>query len=337
MDSSKIYPITVIGGGAAGVMATLRAILNNDECLFFSGSPVDKKRSRALWVKKVENIPGFSHYQRGIEDPNRQTIQWLVNSQYKSKLHYKKNVGVVRLSKNDDNIFEIEDSNGEIYKTKYVILCTGVMDVQPEINGGIEEVFDYANAQTINYCLICDGHQTLKKRTVVIGHTDSAAWVAIMLYERYEIPELTILSNGKKVELSEEVLKLINLYGINICEEKIDSIKGSDHGKVLEGFYLQDSTFVSADICFVSLGMIIYNELAKQLGADLDPRGFVKTDENGQSSISGLYIAGDLRANTRKQIYTSWDNAVTAVNAINLKLRIERRQNLLNSHNTRQK
>ena len=41
--SEKIYPIAVIGGGAAGTTAMLMAVLNNDECLFFPGSPKNKK------------------------------------------------------------------------------------------------------------------------------------------------------------------------------------------------------------------------------------------------------------------------------------------------------
>jgi thioredoxin reductase (NADPH) len=71
--------------------------------------------------------------------------------------------------------------------------------------------------------------------------------------------------------------------------------------------------------------MIVYNELAKQLGADVDERGFVKADESGLTSVTGLYVAGDLKANTKKQIYTAWDTAVSAANAVNMKIRAARR------------
>ena len=63
--------------------------------------------------------------------------------------------------------------------------------------------------------------------------------------------------------------------------------------------------------------MIVYNDLAKQLGAELDERGFVLTDPRGQSSVKGLYVAGDLRAKTKKQIYTAWDSAVDCADYIN--------------------
>lgn len=305
-------------------MAALRTVLNNDECLFFPGSAKDKKKSRALWVRKVENMPAHLQYKRGIEDPNAETLKWISESAFKEKLVIQKNTGVVSLKKESD-IFIITDSKGNNHKAQFVILCTGVMDVQPVINGTIETVFDYANAQTMDYCLICDGHHVLGKRASVIGHTNSAAWVAIMLYERYQAGNFHILTNGKTPDFGEDTKKLISQYGIRVVQTEIRSIEGEEKGKVLKAFHLLDGTRVETDICFVALGMIVYNELAKQVGAEIDERGFVKGDENGQTSVPGLFVSGDLKANTRKQIYTAWDNAVSAANAINLKLRASRR------------
>lgn len=320
----KVFPVCVIGGGSAGTMAVLRTILNNDECLFFPGSPKDKKKSRALWVRKVENIPAHFNYRRGIEDPNAETLKWIAESPFKDNLHIHKNVGVTSIRKEGDH-FVITDSKNQEHKAQYVILCTGVMDVQPEIKGSIETVYDWANAQTIDYCLICDGHHVINKKASVIGHGNGAAWVAIMLYERYKPSNMHILTNGKKAEFQADTQKLIDAYGIKVREEVISDIIGQDKGKILEAFILEDGSRVETDICFISLGMIIYNELAKQLGADLDERGFVKADESGLTSVPGLYVAGDLKANTKKQIYTAWDHAVNSANAINMKLRAARR------------
>lgn len=320
----KIYSVCVIGGGSAGTMAVLRTILNNDECLFFPGSPKDKKRSRALWVRKIENMPAHFHYKRGIEEPNAETLKWIAESPFKDNLHIQKNVGVTSVVKKGD-LFEITDSKNQIHLAEYVVLCTGVMDVQPEIKGSIETVFDYANAQTIDYCLICDGHHVLNKKASVIGHTNSAAWVAIMLYERYRPMNFAILTNGKKPEFQPDTQRLIEAYGIKVIENVVTDIIGQEKGKVLEAFVLEGGDRFETDICFVAMGMIVYNEIAKQLGADLDERGFVKADESGLTSVPNLYVAGDLKANTKKQIYTAWDNAVNAANAINMKIRQKRR------------
>lgn len=326
----KIYPVCVIGGGSAGTMAVLRTILNNDECLFFPGSPKDKKRSRALWVRKVENVPAHLSYKRGIEEPNLETIKWINESAFKDNLHIQKNLGVSSIKKVGEH-FEITDSKSNVHHAKYVILCTGVMDVQPHIQGSIETVFDYANAQTIDYCLICDGHHVLNKKTAVIGHNNAAAWVSILLQERYHPQEFYILTNGEEPQFQDDTKKLIDLYKFKIITSPIQEILGQDKGKILQGFKHQDGTETLVDICFVAMGMIVYNELAKQLGADLDERGFVKAQESGETSVTGLYVAGDLKANTKKQIYTAWDHAVNAANAINMKLRVERRNELLKS------
>lgn len=324
METRKIYPVSVIGGGSAGVMAALRVVLNNDECLFFPGTSKDKKKSRAMWVRKIENMPAHFGFKRGIEEPNAETLKWIAESPFKNNLVTQKNTGVVKLEK-DGEIFKITDSKEQVHYAKFVILCTGVMDVQPEIKGSIETVFDYANAQTIDYCLICDGHHVFQRKASVIGHGNGAAWIAIMLHERYRPDNLTILTNGKKAEFQEDTLKLIDTYAIKVEESLITDIVGESKGQILKGYKLENGKTVETDISFVSMGMIVYNELAKQLGADLDDRGFVKADDSGLTSIQGLYVAGDLKANTKKQIYTAWDTAVNAANAINMKIRAARR------------
>ncbi len=305
-------------------MAALRTVLNNDECLFFPGSPKDRKKSRALWVRKIENMPAHLRYQRGIEEPNAETIRWISDSEFGPNFHHMKNTGVTSLNKVGDH-FLLTDSKGQVHRAYFVILCTGVMDIQPEISGSIESVFDYANAQKIDYCLICDGHHVLNKRAIVIGHGQSAAWVAIMLYERYKPLGMTLLTNGKPNEFQEDTTRLLQTYGIEVKEKPIKEILGHSKGELLEGFMLENGEKILSDMAFVSLGMIVYNELALQLGADLDERGFVKADESGLTSIPGLYVAGDLKAQTKKQIYTAWDHAVNAANSINLKLRVARR------------
>lgn len=326
MSEKKVYQVCVIGGGSAGTMAALRTVLNNDECLFFPGTPKDKKKSRALWVRRVENIPAHLEYKRGIEEPNLATIKWIQDSEFKEKFFIHKNVGVSALKKNDDGIFEITTSKNDIFYSQYVILCTGVMDVQPIINGSIEPIFDYANAQTADYCLICDGHHVLNKKTAVIGHSTSAAWVAIMLHERYQVP-ITILTHGEEPQFSDETKKLVEQYQFRIIKNEITGFKGEEKG-ILSSIELKDHQDLTVDICFVSLGMIVYNELAKMLGAELDERGFVKANLEGHTTVENLYVAGDLKAQTRKQIYTAWDHAVSAANDINQKIRKAKRANL---------
>ncbi len=324
----KIYDVAVVGGGSAGTMAAMRVVLNNDECLFFPGTAKDKKKSRAFWVSKVENMPAHLKYKKGIEEPNRESLDWLTQGAFASKFFWMKNRGVTRIIKNEnengDETFTLTDNKGGSYQARYIILCTGVMDVQPVINGSIDPILPYANVQLADYCLRCDGHHALNKKLAIIGHSTSAAWIAIMLFERYQCSVVTILTNGIAPDFDDESKTLIARYGFEVVTEVIDAISGNAKLNVLISIKCA-SKIVPVDLVFIGLGMIIYNELAVSLGALVDQRGFVLTDLKGRSSIPGLYVAGDLRANIKKQIYTAWDSAVDSADEINALIRRKKR------------
>jgi thioredoxin reductase (NADPH) len=330
-----IYPVAIIGGGSAGVMAVLRTVLNNTPCVFFPGTPLDKKRSRALWVRKIENMPAHFGYSRGIEEPNAETLQWVSESDFAQCLTWLKNTGVTSLARNPDGIFRITDSKGVTHEAHHVILCTGVMDVQPLINGSIEPIFPFANNQLVDYCLRCDGHHVAGKSSAVIGHTTSAAWVAIMLYERYRPPSMHLLSHGEEFAYDDETRELMDMYGIQRHASAISVLLGDAKAGAFEGFTLENGSRISLGIAFVSLGMLVYSDLAKILGAELDARGFVKADANGLTSVPGFYVAGDVMAGTKKQIYTAWDTAVNAADAVNQKIRALKRQEDLKTFRAR--
>ena len=208
-DANKVYPIAIIGGGAAGMMALLRSILNNDEVLFFPGHQKVFKKSRDLWINRVENIPTFATFKKGIQDPNRATLKWIQECQFKDKLHHKKGLGVTKISKNQDGTFTLIDNEDRVYLAKYVILCTGVMDVQPVIQGSHQPILPYANAQRVEYCARCDGHHTHEQETVFLGHKNGAASVACLLAERYSHPGMTILTHGDKPDFTDEYQVLL--------------------------------------------------------------------------------------------------------------------------------
>ena len=112
------------------------------------------------------------------------------------------------------------DNKGESYHSEFVVLATGIMDIQPVIGKNIRPILPYANVQLVDYCIRCDGHHTYKKHTGIIGHTTEAAWVAIILYERYELPSMTLLTNGENLKIDRKIKNLADHYGINIRQER---------------------------------------------------------------------------------------------------------------------
>ncbi len=319
--TDKIYDIAIIGAGGAGQMALLRAVLNHLDTVVFHGDPSTTKRSRATWVAEVDNIPGMFDKKRPITATTREVIQWINHRDDLKPFLSVVKEAVVDLSKEGD-IFTLKTAK-QSCRAKYVVLCTGTMDVQPEIGGSIEPILPYANRSDVLYCIRCDGHRTAGKTCAVIGSGNGAGWIAIMLHERYQLPKITILPHGAPFKADTEVQQLLEHYGIEVVEGEITDILG-DPKKGLEGFVLGERQ-VLVQTAFVALGSIVYNALAKSLKAKLNDRDHLVTDAHGQTSVDGFYAAGDLVSGKKKQVYTAWDMAVDSVDHIDARIRKSKR------------
>lgn len=324
---NKIFDIAVIGGGAAGQMAALRAVLYHKSTLWFLGDANTNRKGRAQWVASVDNIPGFFDSKRPITSTTKSTIAFIESREdlvlYLTTLKH----AVTSIAKTDD-LFELK-SGDETHHARYVILCTGTMDVQPVINGSIKPILPFANRGDVDYCMRCDGHKVFGKHTAVIGHSSHVASVAFTLKERYNPPSMHILTHGKAPEFDEESWKLIHAYGIKVHEGEITDILASAD-KSLAGFVLTDKT-VKVEKAFPMLGSIVYNELAKQLGAELNDKNHLLVNSKYETSIANFYATGDLVAGMKKQVYTAWDMSVDAVDDIDQKIRRKQRHQVLQS------
>ncbi len=319
---SEIYDVAVIGVGAAGQMAMLRAVLNHLKVVAFMGNADSQRKSRSTWVDHIENTPGFSGRKRPILAATQETLKFIESRpDLAGCLSVVKNA--VQKIRKENNLFYLS-SGDQTYVSRYAILCTGTMDVQPEIGGTIKTVFPFATREEINYCIRCKGHNAFGKNVAVIGHSESAAHMAVVMHERYNPKSIAILTNAQPWKGTDETNRLLARYGIKVYEEKIEKILGDPH-KALEGFLVGEKT-IPAEIAFVALGVIVYHELAKQLGVKLDERGHLITDEEGQTSVEGFFAAGDLVSGAKKQVYTAWDRAVDAVDAIDYEIRMLKRE-----------
>ncbi len=314
----KVFPVAIIGSGAGGTMAVKRAILNNREVLLFTGAKKERKNSRGHWVKKVENIPGLEKYKRTLVELRDEMLEGIAKGPFSQNLSVVED-SVISIRK-QENAFRLCDKEGNVYFARFVVLATGMMDEQPHIKDSIKSIFSFANNQTVAYCLLCDGHLSYQKNVVVIGHSEEAAQGAILLFDRYIPPKITNLTNGAKNRFSENTLALLNAKNIQIEEEPIEEILGEKKG-ILTGFQLSSEKKIDAEIGFVALGIRPNNALALELGADVDAKGLVIVDQNGESSVPNLFVIGDLRANSLKQIYTAWQHAVDSIQIIDRRIR----------------
>ncbi len=128
-EENRIYPIAIVGAGAAGTMAAKRATLNNNQVLLFTGAKQERRRSRGNWVRKVDNIPGLEKYKRTVLELRNEALTNIVNGPMSHNLFIIED-SIITIEK-EDGIFKLIDISGCIYLAKYVIMATGMMDEQP--------------------------------------------------------------------------------------------------------------------------------------------------------------------------------------------------------------
>lgn len=366
-----VYDVAIIGGGIGGSAAALRAAQHNLRAAWIRGDAATAKASRAKYVYNVDNMVGVhpsivqkklaallsapehaearklvesAHLHLGTQDLVDEVVA-RVRAQFPNVTLLDFAVTAAQRAGDD---FVLSGAGGEV-RARHVVLATGVMDRQPSVKvktksgriiDDVNWVYPYANNETLLYCVICEGHLTRESPTVVFGGSEAAAQVALMLHERYGT-RVTLLTNGDPLTAGEETKRLLELYGIAVSAERVVEILDGGarpRGASLRGFVLEDGTTVEARFALVTMGLHrVYNEVAVQLGAELDERDgaielrHVLVDEaSSETSVRGLFAVGDLSRRrgaspSLKQIYTAQEFAVRALQVIDRRVRAARR------------
>jgi thioredoxin reductase (NADPH) len=321
-----LYDVAIIGGGGAGTMAYLRAVLNGNKAVMFTGDADAKRKGRATWVIEVDNMPGYHGVGRPITKTSSDTLKWIKGQDTLKDYGDVMKAKVTQISRDEESFVVSYESRKDSasLRAKHIILATGVMDVQPEIGGTIAPIFPFANRGEAIYCVRCDGHQTLGHSLTVVGRADSAIYIASMMMDRYDHESVPVLTNGPGASFSEKAMETADLYGITINEAPITRILGDDE-QGLQGFELEGGEQFKAERAIIALGIIAYNELLTGLDGEVDGVGKAVVDEHFESSVPGFFVVGDLVSGSKMQIYTAWDESVDAADEIDRRVRAHKR------------
>ena len=365
------YRVIVVGGGVGGSAAALRAAQYHLRTAWILGDRGTAKSSRARYVLNIDNMIGIhegvlkpavmdtlesvspecaravgeSHYHIGTQAIADNVIERL-RDQYSDQVDLIEARG--NSAERTDTGFRVSTANGPV-EAPYLVLATGVTDRQPRIKKALPSgktldeihwVFPYANHETFLYCIRCEGHLTAGTPTAVIGFSRGAAQVAMMLHERYGTP-VTLLTNGEEAQFSEEDRRLLEAYAIGVRSERLVNILGVARAGALEGFEPESGDPVQVRFAFVVLGLErVFNNLAVEVGCSLEPgsdpdRQHVLVDFDSETDVLGCFAVGDMTTHPdrgiRKQVYTSQEYAVRAIDAIDRRIRSARRKALLNA------
>jgi thioredoxin reductase (NADPH) len=298
------YDVIIIGAGPAGMTAALYAGRSMLRAVVLERGI---SGGELLNTEIIEDYPGFEH----IEG-------WDLAQKFEA--HAKKfgaefvQETVITLEKLDDANFVATTESGTIYRAPTAIITSGGTPIKLGVPGELE----YAG-KGVSYCAICDGAFFKNQIIAVIGGGDAAVEEADFL-TRYA-DKVILVHRRDELRASKLLQKrfIENPKSEIIWNKVVDRIDGDAKGLVTS-IQLRDVNTHAITPLDVT-GVFIFIGFRPNTGiiaghADHDEMGYLKTDMNMETSIPGLFAAGDVRAQLTRQVTTAAGDATTAAIAV---------------------
>lgn len=296
-----MYDLVIIGGGAAGLTAAIYAaraglnfiVLEQDG---WGGGQITSAHT-------VQNYPG-------VPEINGADLGEVIKEQAVS-LGAKIELGIVEKVNDFYKYKEIVLHGRETIKAKTVIAATGAIPKKLGVQGESELL-----GRGVSYCAVCDGAFFAGKDVFVIGGGDTAVEDAIYLSSICSSVTLVHRRNSFRApETRVEALR--NLPNVKFCcSETLNAITGYPR---VDGVELKSANGIEhykADGVFIAVGTVPATDYLKSLPLDFED-DYIVANEDCKTSVSGLFVAGDIRKKQLRQVVTAVaDGANAAASAI---------------------
>ncbi len=299
--SEQIYDVIVVGGGPAGLTAAIYARRAGKSVLVIEKQTFG---GQITYSPKVENIPGFASVS-GNEFAEQLVEQALGQGADVELAEV--------LSVKDGAIKTVVTDGGECYG-RTVILSTGARHRTLGLPGEEKWI-----GEGISFCAVCDGAFYEGRTVAVIGGGNSALQEAILLCEQskkvYVVQNLDELTGEQQLRdqlYAKENAEIITGHVVDalLGEEELTGIRIC---RVADGS-MRD---LAIDGLFIAIGLLPQNEPFRDIIA-LDGRGYADADETCLTGTPGIFVAGDCRRKSVRQVTTAAsDGAVAAIAACN--------------------
>lgn len=166
-----------------------------------------------------------------------------------------------------------------------LVLATGTADVLPDVAGVAEHY-----GASVFHCPACDGYDARGRDVVALGWDARLASFATTLLDWAR--SVTLVTGGRPFEGDPAHRAALDRLGIEVIEGRVEALVGT-RGDLRE-VRLADGRALPASLFFFSVAHRPRTALATALGCELDPDGYVQVDSDGQTTVPGVYAAGDL-------------------------------------------
>ena len=293
-----MYDIIIIGSGPAGLSAAIYAQRACLDTIVIEKNGISGGQVLNTW--EVDNYPGFPGV-TGFE----------LSRQFREHAN-KLGARVVQ-----DEVVQVELSGNvkkvvceeETYEARCVILASGAHHRTLEVPG--EEELRGAG---VSYCATCDGAFFRGRTVAVVGGGDAALEDAIFLARMcekvYIVHRRDKLRGAKRLQERLQALENIEL----VWNSETVAIEGNAQVEALRLRQTKtgEERRLDVDGVFIAVGIAPESELyAGQL--ELDEQGYIRADESGQTSVPGVFAAGDVRTKALRQILTAASDGANCV------------------------
>lgn len=293
-----MYDIIIIGSGPAGLSAAIYAQRACLDTIVIEKNGISGGQVLNTW--EVDNYPGFPGV-TGFE----------LSRQFREHAN-KLGARVVQ-----DEVVQVELSGNvkkvvceeETYEARCVILASGAHHRTLEVPG--EEELRGAG---VSYCATCDGAFFRGRTVAVVGGGDAALEDAIFLARMcekvYIVHRRDKLRGAKRLQERLQALENIEF----VWNSETVAIEGNAQVEALRLRQTQtgEERRLDVDGVFIAVGIAPESELyAGQL--ELDEQGYIRADESGQTSVPGVFAAGDVRTKALRQILTAASDGANCV------------------------
>ena len=297
----KIHDLVTVGAGPAALAAAIYTTREDIETLLFERGVVG---GLAAVTDKVDNYPGFPDGIEGLtlaEDLRKQAERFGAVIE----------LGEVTKIQDEGEFKRLETTSGDI-KARAVLIATG-SDYKKIGVPGEQEYY----ARGVHYCATCDGAFYRDKRLVVVGGGNSAVQEALFLTRFASHIDMLVRSTIKASEvLQHDLDKAVQSGKITVhLQTTTDEIIGENN--TVKAVIGTDKTMnkkvtFETDGVFVFVGLKPNSEFLRESGIVLDEIGFIKTDAHLQTSMKGVFAAGDIRSGATMQIASAVGEGATA-------------------------
>ncbi len=293
------YDVVIIGGGASGLTAGIYCGRARLSTLIIEQALVG---GIATNTNDIENYPGFPEGISGgglMDLFHKQAKKFGVNFKLT-------NVKTVDFS-GDVKIVETFRNR---YEAKAVIICNGS---KPRITGATNE--EQFMGKGIAFCATCDAAANQDKEVLVVGSGDAAIEEGMFLTRFASKVKVSILHDEGIMDCNEiaKQAALANPKMEFLWNTVVDSYEGDEQVRCvnLKNLKTGEITPVDCHTCFLFIGFIPNTEIYKGI-IDMTERGYVKTNENMETNVMGVFAAGDVRDRFLRQVATCVGDAATA-------------------------